>query len=439
MTIADISRATLWPKTLRTRIFLILLVGLTIAYGLSFSVFFTERYLSAKAMMMGTLESSVATSVAVLNRTPVSERSELIDWLGRDNYRLVLGPYVAGIPDDSSRGREIAEKIADAAGYRGPLEIESAPGSVNHLQVHLTLDDGTPLTIVVLPPGVMPVAAWLPYVLALQMMLVGLCAWFAVRQAVRPLGDLAAAANALDPNKQGIPLSESGPSEVAHAARAFNAMRDRIAHYLEERVQILAAISHDLQTPITRMRLRADIAGDSPEKQKLIRDLCEIERLVQDGIAYARSSHRNGEKNTRIDLGSFITSIGYDYQDIGKEVRIVGLVQDVVSTNPHALRRILSNFIDNALKFAEAAEMGVERKPDGAIAITIMDRGPGIPEDMLEAVMQPFFRLEQSRNRETGGTGLGLAIAQQLAVTIGGSVRLYNRVDGGLAAEVLIH
>jgi signal transduction histidine kinase len=270
------------------------------------------------------------------------------------------------------------------------------------------------------------------------MALLVLCAWLAVRQTIRPLGELAAAADALDPNRPGPALSEAGPSEVAHAARAFNAMRERITHSLEERVQILAAISHDLQTPITRMRLRADLADDSPEKDKLVSDLCEVERLVQDGIAYARSSHGNGEKTSRIELSSFIDSIAYDYQDTGNAVTVLGVVQGTAETKPHALRRILTNFIDNALKFAGSAEIGVKRREDGSTVITVLDRGPGIPEDRLEDAMQPFFRLEQSRNRETGGTGLGLAIAQQLAVTVGGSVRIYNRANGGLAAEVTI-
>jgi len=152
----------------------------------------------------------------------------------------------------------------------------------------------------------------------------------------------------------------------------------------------------------------------------------------------ARSAHSNGEKKTRIDLASFIDSIAYDYQDTGKAVSAGGRIDGVASTKPDALRRILSNFIDNALKFAGAAEIDVERREDGAIAITALDRGPGIPEEMLAAAMQPFFRLERSRNRETGGTGLGLAIAQQLAATIGGSVRLSNRTGGGLVAEVVI-
>jgi signal transduction histidine kinase len=304
------------------------------------------------------------------------------------------------------------------------------------LQGHVTLSDGSELTIEVTPRGIMPIAAWLPYVFAAQMLVLLFLTWLAVRQAIRPLGDFAAAAAALDPSRKGQPVREVGPSEVVHAARAFNDMRERIAHYLEERVQILAAISHDLQTPITRMRLRADMADDSPEKDKLISDLREIERLVQDGIAYARSSHGNGEKISRIDLSSFIDSIAYDYQDTGKAVSVVGLVLGTASTKPHALRRIITNFVDNALKFSGSAEISVGRGGEGETVITVLDRGPGIPEDMLHAAMQPFFRLEQSRNRETGGAGLGLAIAQQLAATLDGSVRLYNRTGGGLAAEL---
>ncbi|OCP18402.1 MULTISPECIES: HAMP domain-containing sensor histidine kinase [unclassified Ensifer] len=427
-----------WPSTLRARLFLVLLAGLAIAYGLSFSILFLERYMSAKAVMLGTLETDIATSIAILDRLPAEERAGWLDRLSRGSYRFVLGPGLPGVPDLSSRGAEVAAKIEEAAGHRFPLRVEAIPGDDKRLQAHLTLSDGAPLTIDVTPRGVMPIAEWLPYVLAIQMALLLLCVWFAVRQVIRPLSDLAAAADALDPNRQAAPLSETGPREVAYAARAFNAMRDRIAHYLEERVQILAAISHDLQTPITRMRLRADMADDTPERDKLVQDLGEIERLVQDGIAYARSAHGNVEKTSRIDLASFIDSLAYDYQDTGKSVSVVSAVEGTISTKPHALRRILSNFIDNALKFAGAAEISVERSEEGAVAITVMDRGPGIPDDMLEAAMQPFFRLEQSRNRETGGTGLGLAIAQQLATAIGGSVRLYNRAGGGLAAEVAI-
>jgi signal transduction histidine kinase len=215
-------------------------------------------------------------------------------------------------------------------------------------------------------------------------------------------------------------------------------MRDRIAHYLEERVQILAAISHDLQTPITRMKLRAEMAEDTPEKDKLISDLSEIERLVREGVTYARTAHGTVEKPARVDIGSFVDSIVFDYQDTGKAVTALKTIDAVVVTRPHALRRILTNLIDNSLKFAGEAEVSVGKTSDGRICITVLDTGPGIPDGELEAVLQPFYRLEQSRNRNTGGTGLGLAIAHQLALAIGGSLTLKNRSEGGLAAEIIL-
>jgi signal transduction histidine kinase len=411
---------------------------LTLAHGLSFGVLFLERYMAATAVMLGTLENDVATSIAVLDRLPAEERAQWVGRLDRGTYRFVLGPGMAGVPDLSDRAAMIAAKIQAAVGQQFPLKIESIPGDGRRLQAHLTLSDGSPLTIDVNPAGIMPLADWLPYVLVAQLLLLILCCWFAVRQAIRPLARLAAAADELDPNKKTPRLSETGPSEVAYAATAFNAMRDRIAHYLEERVQILAAISHDLQTPITRMKLRAEIAEDSVEKEKLVQDLAEIERLVQEGIAYARSAHGNSEKVSRIDLGSFIESLAYDYQDTGRAVTIAGTVTGAIQTRPEALRRILINLVDNAIKYSGAAEIALEHNPDGATVIAVHDRGPGIPEHQLEAVMQPFFRLEQSRNRDTGGTGLGLAIALQLAIAIGGSLKLRNRTGGGLSAEVRI-
>ena len=427
------------PRTLGARLFLILFAGWIAAQGLSFAAQFMERYMTAKSVMLNTLENDVATSIAILDRLPAAERAGWLDRLDRGTYRYVLGPGLAGVPELTEQGTGIAAKVRQAVDRRFPIRFESIPGDGKRLQAHLTLSDGKPLTIDVNPAPIMPLAAWLPYVLVGQLILLILCTWFAVRQAIRPLVNLANAADALDPNKKTPRLDETGPSEVAYAAAAFNAMRDRIAHYLEERVQILAAISHDLQTPITRMKLRAEIADDTPEKDKLVQDLAEIERLVHEGVAYARSAHGNAEKSSRIDMGSFIESLAYDYQDTGKAVTMSDRIDGAVVTRPHALRRILTNLIDNALKFGGSAEISAERDAVGSIIIKVLDRGPGIPEDQLDAVLQPFFRLEQSRNRGTGGTGLGLAIAHQLAQAIGGSLTLRNRDGGGLSAEISIH
>ena len=426
-----------WPRSLRSRLFLILLAGLSVAYALSFAVLFYERYTTAKAMMLGNLEKDVATSIALLDRLPAEERPQWLPMLDRRTYRYVLGPGVEGIPDMTARGKEIAATIHESAGGRFPVNVQAIPGDRQRLQAHLTLSDGAALTIDV-TPEVMPIAQWLPYVLIAQLLLLIFSSWFAVRLAIKPLVNLADAANTLNPSKKAPRLAETGPIEVAYAATAFNSMRDRIAHYLEERVQILAAISHDLQTPITRMKLRAEIGEETPDREKLLQDLAEIEHLVHEGIAYARSAHGNTEKSTRIDIASFVESLAFDYQDTGKAVTLVEKIDAAIVTRPQALRRILTNLIDNALKFAGDADLSIEKSADDTIAIRVLDRGPGIPSDQLDAVMQPFFRLEQSRNRGTGGTGLGLAIAHQLTLAIGGVLRLRNREGGGISAEVIL-
>ncbi|OCO98416.1 MULTISPECIES: HAMP domain-containing sensor histidine kinase [unclassified Ensifer] len=428
----------LWPRTLRARLFVILLAGLTIAHVMSFTVLFFERYTAARSVMFNTLENDIATSIAILDRLPASERAALLDRLGRDNYSFILGPGVPGNPSLDPAAAEIASKIERATGLDRPVKVETIPGSRRRLQAHLTLSDGSPLTIDVYPKGVMPLADWLPFVLIAQLALLLLCSWFAMRQAVRPLVNLAEAADTLDPNRNTPRLNETGPTEVAYAATAFNAMRDRIAQYLEERVQILAAISHDLQTPITRMKLRAEMAEDFADREKLIQDLGQIESLVKEGVAYARSAHGNVEKTTKVDLSSFIESLVYDYQDTGKPVTASDIDGGAITTRPQALRRILTNLVDNALKFGGCAEIVARRLADDTVVIAVLDRGPGIPDDQLQAVLKPFFRLEDSRNRDTGGTGLGLAIAQQLAASINATLTLKNRAGGGLVGELVI-
>lgn len=438
---APLRRLLHLPRTLRWRLFLILLAGLVLAHGLSFGVLFLERTTSAMGLMLTNMERDVSTSLALLDRLPAEERARWLPLLDRPTYRYELGPGLPGVAEFSPRTAEIAATVnqaaAQAGGRRFPVTVESLPGPRPHLQAHVTLGDGSPVTIDILPQR-MPLAAWLPYVLAAQLLLLLLCTWLAVRLAIGPLQQFAHAAETLDPGRDAARLEERGPTEVIHAASAFNAMRTRIAQYLEERVRILAAISHDLQTPITRMKLRAEMAEDGTEKDKLLSDLTEIERLVREGVAYARSAHGNAEKRARIDLGSFIESLVFDYQDTGKAVTSPAPVDIVLTTRPNALRRILTNLVDNALKFAGTADIAVTRAGDGAITIAVRDDGPGIPEDQLEAVLQPFYRLDPSRNRDSGGTGLGLAIAQQLAVAIGGSLTLRNRPEGGLSAEVAL-
>lgn len=422
-----------WPRTLASRLSLIFLVGLILAQGLSFGAQYYERFQSARSTMLSNMQNDVSTSIAILDRLPAQERPAWLPRLARTNYDYRLDNGDPGAPLDAEEVPVAATSISSAIGGAHPLSFSRFPAEKKHFQAHLRLSDGSPLTIDV-RPAMPPLSPWLPGVLLGQLALLIACTWLAVRIAIRPLARLANAVESLDPNAHPVMLDEHGPTEVAYAARAFNAMQARIAAYLKERMQLLAAISHDLQTPITRMKLRAELMDDSVEKDKLWNDLGEMEHLVREGVAYARSIHGSTEESRRIDLDSFLDSLVFDYQDMGKDVQLSGKSAAVIDTRPQALRRVLVNLTDNALKFAGAAQLQVDIG-DG-LCIQILDRGPGIAETELQQVIQPFYRVENSRNRSTGGTGLGLAIAQQLAMALGGSLTLSNREGGGLCAEL---
>lgn len=426
-----------WPRTLASQLLLIFLVSLLCANALSFSAQFYERYISARSVMLGTLENDVSTSIAILDRLPAAERASWLPRIDRQNYRYLLNAGEPGEPMGSDDVPMAVKSIEDALGEQYALTFRDLPGLQKHFQAHLTLADGNPVTIDVRPAPI-PLSYWLPVVLVLQLAVLLACTWIAVRIAIRPLTRLARAVETLDPNAHPTPLDETGPTEVAHAAAAFNEMQKRIAEYLKERMQILAAISHDLQTPITRMKLRAEFMDDSMDKEKLWSDLGEMEHLVREGVAYARSVHGSTEASCRVDLDAFLDSLVFDYQDMNKQVSLTGKSAVILDTRPHALRRVLVNLVDNALKFAGTAQLQVGSTAGGELSIKVLDRGPGIAEDELVQVMQPFYRVESSRNRGTGGTGLGLAIAQQLAVAIGGSLTLSNREGGGLCAEIRV-
>ncbi|BAN55266.1 MULTISPECIES: sensor histidine kinase [Pseudomonas] len=423
-----------WPRTLASRLAMIFFTGLVLAYGLSFGLQAYERYISSRSMMLSNLEQDVATSVAILDRLPAAERAAWLPRLERRTYRYRLDQGLAGEAMASSDPPMAAASIVKAIGSDYRLTFQEIPGPNAHFQAHLNLADGAPLTIDVTPAPV-PVARWLPVVLLIQLAVLMLCTWLAVHLAIGPLTRLAQAVDNLDPDQPGVQLDESGPREVRYAAVAFNALQARIAAHLKERMQLLAAISHDLQTPITRMKLRVEVMDEGVEKDKFGSDLDEMEHLVREGVAYARSMDSSTEATCRVNLDAFLDSLVFDYQDSGAQVERHGSSGALLETRPHALRRVLVNLVDNALKFAGAAELQVSREGSTTI-IRVLDNGPGIPGDELDEVLKPFYRVEGSRNRSTGGTGLGLAIAHQLIQAMGGRLTLSNREQGGLCAQI---
>lgn len=425
------------PRSMASRLYLIIFAGLMLAQGLSFALLYMERTQSATAVMFNTLEHDVGTSVSVIDRLPAAERSRWLSRLERDNYFYMLGPGQPGNQLATQRSRHVLDLIAKEVGPDYRVYGNTISMSPERYQIHFTLHDGSPLTLQI-TPYMKPLAAWLPFVFTLQVILLLLCTWLAVRLATRPLTILAEAADAMTPTANGPRMAQDGPTEVAHAAKAFNTMQDRIARHVKERLHILAAISHDLQTPITRMRLRVEALDESPEQQRILDDLQELQHLVKEGVAYARSAHGDAETPVKMDVGAFLESLVFDYQDVGQPVSLTDKVDATATVRPQALRRVLVNLIDNAIKYGGSAEVALQRGKGNALAIIVSDRGPGIPEAELEQVLQPFYRLESSRNRDTGGAGLGLAIGAQLMASIGGHLKLANREGGGLQAVITL-
>ncbi|EPH1423547.1 TPA: HAMP domain-containing protein [Klebsiella aerogenes] len=429
-----------WPASLQSRLMIMIFLALLLANALTLSLLLYERMSSARSVMLGNLEYDVATSVAILDRLPAQERPHWLARLARGNYRYQLSAGQTGDYPTSWRTRDAVRSLQEALSGRYPVSIIAVPGPREHIQAHVTLRDGAPLSID-LWPKLPAIARWLPLVLVAQFLLLLFCAWYAVRQVVAPMTRFTRAIDTLQPATPATgPLAEKGPQEVQRAARAFNAMQKRIQDHLQERARILAAISHDLQTPITRMKLRVEMADQPALRDKLLQDLDSMTRLVREGIALARSAEPLAEAPQRMSLNALLDSIACDYADIGKAVSFRGgKGADVMTLQPQALRRIMSNLIDNGLKYAEKVEISLSYPPNGDVIIHVVDDGPGIPEGELTAVLQPFYRLEQSRNRDTGGTGLGLAIAAQLAGQMQGSLTLHNLQQGGLEARVRLN
>lgn len=430
-----VARRLPWPRTLSARLLLLLLGGLTLAHTLSFGLLFFERYQATRSMMLRNLDEDVAVSVALLEHLPARERAAWVPRLERRTYRYLLRPAAAGPALETERARQVTAIIDDSLEHRYPLQARQVARLPERFEVELALHDGTPLTIEVTPSG-LPLARWLPAVLLLQLALLLACAWLAVRLAMKPLARLSQAVEQLQPGSDAAPLAEDGPAEVGAAAAALNGLQTRIRGHVSERLQILAAISHDLQTPITRMKLRVETLPEDATQQRLLDDLDHLGQLVREGVAYARSSHVASGAPVAMDLGAFLASVVGDYEDMGKPVSGGAPAGLAVQTWPQPLRRVVGNLVDNAVRYAGSAEIEAGRDAAGRVWIAVSDRGPGIPEAELQAVLAPFHRLEQSRNRDTGGTGLGLAIAVQLAQSLGGSLQLRNREGGGLQARL---
>jgi len=363
-----------------------------------------------------------ATDLPLASALPPTEFSSTLQQRLGQGYKLgplAEHPAVCDLPRKSNN-------IFAPNQWRGTCET-----------MNVQLHDGQVLKLSVLPPRAPPpsghseLMAMLPFLFSIAAL-----AYLVTRMTVRPLKQLAQAAKDLGNDINHPPVVLSGAAEIRQASAAFNAMQARIRQHIMQRTQMLAAITHDLQTPLTRLRLRLEKVSDQELQQRLVDDLSAMQQMVKEGLDLARSMDTT-ETMQALDLDSLLDSVCSDATDGGQQVELRGRAAMALMGRPLAIRRCLVNLIDNAVKYGHYANVTVERMV-GAARIRIRDGGPGIDQDQMARVFEPFYRIETSRSRESGGTGLGLTIARNIAEQHGANVMLSNHADGGLEVTLIV-
>lgn len=315
-----------------------------------------------------------------------------------------------------------------------PFFGPAAQRSTESYDVDVRLPDGSTLIYRVtrVSPGTpLPPTLMLNLILLVVVLVIAL--YVVARSITRPLSRLALAADNLGRSARQPKLQEEGARELRHAARAFNTMQDRLHRYLDSRTRVLAAMSHDLKTPLTRLRLQVETQIDDPALQaRFGKELDEMEGMVRGALALFRGLN-DEEALEPVDVDRLLATVRGEFTEMGKDVTLEGRSLGPLPGKPQALKRCITNLVANAVKFGSRAHM-VVRDGGQQLEISVWDDGPGIPAEELEKVFEPFYRLESSRNRDTGGTGLGLSIARDVAQAHGGSLVLRNRPEGGLEA-----
>jgi len=339
----------------------------------------------------------------------------------------------SGFEVDVGRSADPSKK---AIPIGGPLFSEVHDSSVEFYDAKIKFPDGysTVFRVTRYARGA-PLPRGLFMNLALLVIVLSIALWVVARSITRPLSELARAADSVGRDLRQPKIAEAGAREIRNAARAFNTMQDRMQRYLDSRSRVLAAMSHDLKTPLTRLRLQVEMLDDSAAQVKLGRQLDEMESMVHGALALFRGLDDN-EAFMPIDINEMLATLQSEFAEMSAPVTLQGQANRSILGKPQALRRCLTNLIANAVKFGSQATVSVE---DGAaLVVRVRDDGPGIPEEELERVFEPFYRLESSRNRDTGGSGLGLSIARDVIQAHGGSLVLRNLPVRGLEAIVTL-
>lgn len=461
---------------LGTRIALTMLLALVLIQGLNAAAFFLLPRPDATVYSARWLTARVSSAVNAIFAVEPSQRQSLAHKLGADlkldldwRQQRSLRPHDDRLPGSLSRlQNSLREVLGDAAKNvsiearggppRGPRDDDrrSIPQGFEHalptgpltsaepdipifggFSISIEGKDGswiqaepphprflTPL----LSPPVVTVASAILLIAALSI-------WTAKRS-LRPIDQLVDAARRLGVERHASPIDTQGLGDFTVIGDAINEMQNRIKGFIDERTQMLAAISHDLRTSLTRLRLTAEELPEDEAKHTLIRNMEEMEQMVSATLTFAGDDLKR-EQSEHVDIAALLITICDSFSDMGARAEYSGPDHLFAVCQPVAIKRAFVNVIDNAIKYGDLAHVELG-STEQFIRVTIRDHGPGIPAELVERAFRPFSRLEQSRNRETGGVGLGLAIARDIVSAHGGTISLRTRAEGGLEAELLL-
>ncbi len=463
------------PKTLFGQILLAMFCGLLAVQAVGVWLMLEDRARSGERLLGEYVAQRVAGILRILDDAPSADRSRLVRVMSTPPIRLTLDDaWHEGRVDDSDEakafvtriGREMERpmrlqvlsirsvdrrgeaRLRDESGppaRRDPQEVapperhERAGRSRGPMVLLVVtgqarLTDGSVVTFrraVAQPSLEWPLRA-LALLGVLGLFVAGIAGW-AVRRVTRPLASLADAASGLARDLNRAPLSEEGPQEVVRAAQAFNAMQRDLRRYLETRAHALAGVSHDLRMPLTRLRLRLERLPEGDLRNQIEADLAEMDAMIGSTLEYLGAGSAT-EKLVRLNLNALLEGVVEDFEPLGARITVHGEVLAPVLAQPQAIRRCVTNLLENARRYGGGQiDLRVIDSAQ-AVEIRVEDRGPGVPQADFERVFEPYVRLEASRARHTGGTGLGLAIARAIARGNGGDITLEARPGGGLAA-----
>jgi signal transduction histidine kinase len=457
-----------FPRSLFGQTLLILLLGLVVSHAVGSWIYTADREQAVRAVGGFATAQRIANLTRLIQEAPREARPRIVAALSDQSFRVSLSTQAPPLPaadGDAPASEAIKGYLADrlslgperqprvwASAVEGPpfgpwhrmmphgprmMHGFGGVAAVRDLQVAIPLTDGPWLTFATGLPGAGPAysAQFLLSMAIMGVIILAVSVW-AVRRVTRPLAALATAAERLGQDMSAPPLPEAGTAETRQAARAFNDMQVRLRTLIDSRTRLLAAISHDLRTPLTLLRLRAETVENANEREKMLATIAEMDAMIGATLQLARDQSA-GEPRRPADVTSLVQSVVDDMRDTGFSVRLQPAEPIIYACQPAALKRAVRNLLENAVKYGKSGTV-VIRRASQIIEIDIDDEGPGIPQEELTRVIEPFYRLDESRSRDTGGVGLGLAIAQSIVEAHGGRLTLSNRAEGGLRATIAL-